>query len=243
MAKRTYPKKLDDLSREWDEICEKRHALIEKGRDISLTMVTAPYILEWFKNRKNLSVLDVGCGTGYLTNQIANLGNNCIGIDSSKKSIEIAKAHYSKFNTHFEKHKTKDYRSNIKFDVCVANMVFMDDPEWMESLFNIYSLLKDDGVLIGLITHPWFWPKYWKYEDEEWFRYNEELFIECSFSTTYSDALGTTTHIHRPLSMYVSGFKTTGFSIERIDELFPSKEMPEGYETRYPKFIGFVCGK
>ena len=243
MIKRTDPKELDELTVEWDNVCEQRQELISSGADVSLTMVTVPYIIDKLKRKDKLRVLDVGCGTGYLTNQISEAGNACIGIDSSKKSIQIAKSNYKRQGLSFKVCNAKSYNSSYLFDVCVANMVLMDDPEWIKSIANIYRLLKSGGYFISTITHPWFWPRYWGYEDEAWFEYDKEIFIECPFVTTFSDVLGTTTHIHRPLSSYINGLRSEGFSIECIDELLPNVSMPKEYETRYPKFLAFICRK
>ena len=42
--------------------------------------------------KKDLNILDVGCGNGYLLKKLKNLGfKNLYGIDISKKNIESAK--------------------------------------------------------------------------------------------------------------------------------------------------------
>ena len=137
MIKRTNPKSLDELTLEWDNVCEQRQELISSGTDVSLTMVTVPYIINKLARKENLRVLDVGCGTGYLANQIAEAGNTCMGIDSSKKSIQIAKSNYKRQGLSFKVCTAKNYDSSYHFDACVANMVLMDDPEWTKSIANI----------------------------------------------------------------------------------------------------------
>jgi 2-polyprenyl-6-hydroxyphenyl methylase/3-demethylubiquinone-9 3-methyltransferase len=42
---------------------------------------------------QDLSVLDVGCGGGILTESLSRLGANVDGIDASPKAIDVAKAH------------------------------------------------------------------------------------------------------------------------------------------------------
>ena len=42
---------------------------------------------------KSLSVLDIGCGGGLLSESMARLGMKVLGIDASEESINIAKAH------------------------------------------------------------------------------------------------------------------------------------------------------
>lgn len=42
------------------------------------------------------TILDLGCGSGYITNYLSNLNLNAIGIDFSPKMINIAKKRYPK---------------------------------------------------------------------------------------------------------------------------------------------------
>ena len=45
---------------------------------------------------KNLNILDIGCGGGLLSEPMSRLGANVVGIDASKKNIEVAKFHAKK---------------------------------------------------------------------------------------------------------------------------------------------------
>lgn len=47
------------------------------------------------KMLEGISILDVGCGGGILSQPLARLGANVIGIDAAKESIEIASSHAS----------------------------------------------------------------------------------------------------------------------------------------------------
>ena len=151
-------KSLKDVGNEWDLISKERQNAIEQGLDISLLSVTAPWILKHIDKEQPKTVLDVGCGTGYLTSLISQKTNICYGIDISKRSIDIAKSKYGNKNTHFFLSSIKDFHSDLLFDCCVSNMVFMSDPEIEQSLKNIYANLKNDGLLYIMITHPFFWP-------------------------------------------------------------------------------------
>ena len=59
-------------------------------------------IMEHFKLRqtnsplKKVSVLDIGCGGGLLSEPISKLGARVTAIDASKKNIEVAKFHAKK---------------------------------------------------------------------------------------------------------------------------------------------------
>ncbi|RAJ02499.1 trans-aconitate methyltransferase [Chitinophaga skermanii] len=70
----------------WDAALYKsQHAFVfEYGNDL----------LSWLAPQAGESILDVGCGTGELTAQIATTGAAVIGIDKSADMIESAQAHY-----------------------------------------------------------------------------------------------------------------------------------------------------
>lgn len=41
--------------------------------------------------KKNSTLLDLGCGSGYITNYLCSLNLNAIGIDFSEEMVKIAK--------------------------------------------------------------------------------------------------------------------------------------------------------
>ena len=45
---------------------------------------------------KNLEILDIGCGGGLLSEPMAKLGGDVVGIDASFKNIQVAKYHLKK---------------------------------------------------------------------------------------------------------------------------------------------------
>lgn len=243
MNKNTNNKTLNEIANEWNQVSHKRQKIIEAGKDVSLIYVTSPCIIRNLGENKLSKILDVGCGTGYLTHMISSLCDLCCGIDASVESIKIAKKKYSSKKIKFLNSTISDLKVNYQFDACVSNMVIMTDPEWQVSLENIFNLLKVGGYLLIMLTHPCFWPTYWKYNNETWFEYNQEIYIEHDFKTSFSDSLGITTHIHRPLSMYVNTIQKTGFDIVKIEEPQPTKGTPEDYNYEYPRFLFIKCIK
>ena len=236
-------KSLEDISSEWDVIADKRQHIIEQGKDLSLLYVTAPCILRNVELLNAKRVIDVGRGSGYLTHKISKLVDNCWGIDSSVASIQLAQKKYSSDNMHFFVSTISNYKFPSNIDVCTANMVFMDDPEWRQSILHIYHELLPGGSFLFTITHPCFWPQYWGYDKEPWFDYFKEIYIEADFNITTEKKLGISTHIHRPLSQYMNDLLSVGFSIVNIEEPLPILDLPMNYEKRYPRFLFFHCKK
>ena len=237
------PKKLHDICAEWDNICTNRQAVIESGKDISLRCVTAPCILKKISELSPRRVLDIGCGTGYIASLIAKQAGACWGIDISENSIAIAKRTYNLGNLHFLNTAVADYYPTFQFDVCVSNLVFTSEPDWISSVKKINSLLTADGYLLIMITHPCFWPMHWGYNNESWYKYDEEIFIEHDFSLSLVKSIGKTTYIHRPLAAYTKGILSSGFDIIEMIEPYPTESTPPNYAYDYPRFLFLCCQK
>lgn len=241
--RRTPPKSLNDICSEWDGVCEKRQTAIEQGLDASLSLVTAPCIVKSVREAAPNAILDVGCGTGYVTSLLAQEAAICCGIDASGHSIALAKERYILPNLQFVRSKLSDFSSDIPFDLCVAHMVLNCTPDLRGLLRRIYEFLPPSGAFFAMIPHPCFWPLYWGFQNEPWFRYQEEMFIEHDFSITLVNAMGKSTYIHRPLSQYINEIVSAGFSLEGTEEPYPIGPVPAGYSYPYPRFLLLKCRK
>jgi 2-polyprenyl-6-hydroxyphenyl methylase/3-demethylubiquinone-9 3-methyltransferase len=101
------------------------------------------------KPLKNIKLLDIGCGGGLLSEPMCRLGANVVGIDASKKNIEVAKFHAKKNNLKIcykvaspEKLKTK-----TKFDV-ILNMEIVEHVNDIDFFIKESSkLLKKNGIM------------------------------------------------------------------------------------------------
>ena len=237
MRKKANPKQQDEIGLEWDALCGARQSAIDAGKDFSLEAVTAPCIIRELDSGVIPSILDVGCGTGYLTAQLAKCANKCVGIDISAKSISIARSRYAGSGAVFVHSSISNFRSNDKFALCVANMVFSNDPNWNDSIHAICRLLDEKGQLFVMLPHPCFWSKHWDLDTSTWFNYNEEVFIEHDFSISLAKSLGKATYIHRPLSQYINTICSAGFILEKTEEPYPTKEVPPEYTFDYPRFL------
>jgi len=234
------------IEQEWDAVAAFRDDIIRAGRDISLVDVTEPFVLETISRDDIKSVVDCGCGTGHLSYlMVEKLKKHVVGIDISGNSIKIAKKNYCENeDLSFIKTSIRHYAERGgKFDACVANMVLMDMVDVNSNLSAMYQMLNPKGLFCFTITHPCFWPIYWEYFKEPWFEYSAELCIRAPFQIS-SSLVGHTTHIHRPLTKYISMCQSAGFEIIRLEELYPkSSHLEYDYKYDFPRFMGFVCQK
>ena len=96
-----------------------------------------------------ISILDIGCGGGLLSEPLARLGADVVGIDASKKNIDIAKHHLKKSNLKIEYHdrSPENFNYEKKFDV-ILNMEIVEHVEDIPKFINQSTkFLKNNGLM------------------------------------------------------------------------------------------------
>ena len=101
------------------------------------------------KPLKNINILDIGCGGGLLSEPMCRLGANVIGIDASKKNIEVAKYHSkkNKLNIKYICTSPENLKIKKKFDV-VLNMEIVEHVNDINFFIQKSAmLLKKNGIM------------------------------------------------------------------------------------------------
>ena len=100
-----------------------------------------------------LTILDAGCGNGYIASQLASMGHNVTGIDSSKDGILIGRKAYP--NVRFEVHSVYDDLRDIAVEVDLVVSSEVIEHLYRPKLFleNISKVLRRGGYII--LTTPY----------------------------------------------------------------------------------------
>ncbi len=101
------------------------------------------------KPLKKIRVLDIGCGGGLLSEPIHRLGADVVGIDASKKNIEIAKIHTkkNKLKINYIATSPEKFNPKKKFDV-ILNMEIVEHVDDINKFIQASSnLLKKNGIM------------------------------------------------------------------------------------------------
>ena len=118
------------------------------------------YILEIIKNRlkikgdetsflKGLSILDIGCGGGLISEPMARLGAKVTGIDASEKNINVAKLHSKKSNLEINYLNTspENLKNHEKFDI-ILNLEVVEHVDNVDLYVkSCNQLLKKNGIM------------------------------------------------------------------------------------------------
>jgi len=101
------------------------------------------------KPLKKIDILDIGCGGGLISEPLSRLGANIVGIDASKKNIEVAKIHAKKkkLQINYICASPETLKIKKKFDV-ILNMEIVEHVEDLDFFIKESSnLLKKNGLM------------------------------------------------------------------------------------------------
>ncbi len=123
----------------WDaKHYQEEHAFVfEYGQDV----------LELLEIQKGQRVLDLGCGTGQLTQQISRLGASVVGVDQSREMLSFAKKSYP--NIDFIQKNILELSFREEFDAVFSNAVFhwIEKSRQQDAAKRIADALKPGGRL------------------------------------------------------------------------------------------------
>jgi len=224
------------VAAEWDQMAPIRARQLKRGIDHSALHVLGPAISTLVGRAP--SIVDVGCGTGWLTNNLSNRADKVIGVDPSHASIALARHAVKKENVSFVNASIEEYvkTNQLVFSIAVANMTLGTVSSLSGTLRAIKRSLAANGHLVFTVAHPCFWPIYWGYAEAPWFRYGNEIAVAAPFRISAEGTAMVTTHVHRPLEQYFAVLRSTGFDLEEFQEL-----TGEGFAL--PRFIAIRCMK
>lgn len=213
---------LEETRQVWDRLAADWEIQVGDDGDSNRRLNSDPVLWEMAGDVKGLTVLDAGCGTGYLAKRLHKKGAKAIGVDVSPKMIEIA----------HKKHSNIDFRvgacSDLKdfgvgfFDLVVSNYVLMDLPDMDETVQAVFRVLKPGGVAVLIFSHPCF-PQGKADDNTEngdlVYHWDNNYFEESrQVGPPWAHFKSEFVWFHRPLSAYWKSFKSAGFTIEDFQE-------------------------
>ncbi|WP_028974463.1 class I SAM-dependent methyltransferase [Spirochaeta cellobiosiphila] len=104
-------------------------------------------LIEMLNPGKGERILDLGCGTGDLANQISQEGAHVVGIDSSKDMLKSAKEKYPHLT--FENQRAEDFHFDQSFDGVFSNAALHWVLEKEKAAQSIYHCLKPGGRFVA----------------------------------------------------------------------------------------------
>jgi len=96
---------------------------------------------------KNLSIIDIGCGGGLVTEPMARLGAKIIGIDASLNNVEAAKLHAKKMNLNIDYNVNTPENINTSYDVILCLEIIEHVSDVNLFIKSCEKILKKNGII------------------------------------------------------------------------------------------------
>ena len=200
-----------------------------------------PAMIELAGDVRGRRLLDAGCGSGPLTDDLRARGAEVSGFDSSIAMLELARERLGgDVDLRVADLSQPLPYADGEFDDVVVSLVLHYLEDWSAPLAELRRILKPGGRLLLSVNHP----RILESSDPEadYFsvtRYSEEY--------TFGDQQAVLTYWHRPLHAMSDAFTEAGFRIARISEPPFSPDTPRdllppglGDRNAFICFIFFV---
>ncbi len=224
----------------WEKMADWYDARQGDAGDVWHRTLIDPALLEVAGDVDGLSVLDLGCGNGYIARKLARGGAQVTGIDASAPIIAHARRRETATPLGIEYHVADAARLGIlkgeTFDLVVANMSLMDIEDAGGTISEVSRVLAPFGRFVASLSHPCFDQgptSGWLVEKVGLTRtvtrrvgpYREVFSapIPWRIEGKVHETLG----FHRPLSWYFRTLSAAGFLVRRFEEPAPTEEFLE----------------
>lgn len=138
----------------WDHNAESWTRAVRENRIESRSLVTNQAILDAIHSRSPRTVLDIGCGEGWLIRALAKDGIKGIGVDVVPALIEqAARAGGGDFRV-MSYEQIAAGALDVRVDAAVANFSLIGEKAVAELLSRVYQLLVPTGSLVIQTLHP-----------------------------------------------------------------------------------------
>lgn len=152
------PNDEDTSIRSWDAVADDwvSHA---DGNDYR-KYVLMPLTLELLGNVRDMRILDLGCGEGGYSRELAARGARVVGVDGSARLVEVARQRAAEAGQKIEflaaNARSLERIAGSAFDVVLASMALMDVEDYEGAVQEAWRVLAPGGKLLMSITHPCF---------------------------------------------------------------------------------------
>jgi ubiquinone/menaquinone biosynthesis C-methylase UbiE len=178
-------------------------------------------------------VLEVGCGSGPLTEWLVDHGAEVVACDLSAAMLEIARSRIGERAElhHHDLAEPLTFLEDASVDLAVASLVFHYLRDWVAPLRELHRVLRPTGSAVMSIHHPaWDWRNH---SPEDYF-----AFIQVSevWVKPY-----TVTFWRRPLTAVIDAISEAGFLIDRLVEARPKPELEKRDPASFQELATAPC--
>lgn len=220
----------------YDQFADEYAKLLQEWSNSDYSLyhdLVLPQVLEFLGDVEDHTVLDAGCGEGYVSRLLADRGAQVTGVDISTRLIEMAKSNdASQSIRYMAQDISKGLPFDAQFDLVVSNFVLNDVYDYVGYINTLGYVTKPKGRVVLSFNNPY----------SAVFRAKAKNYYDSGTAVLYerlSQSGVRVYHFHRTLEDYITAFRQAGFLLRSLSDLSASKHLPPNTvtETRLPFVI------
>jgi len=227
----------------WDRFADTWHGRYTEFGDKNRQYLIDPPLFRVLGQVDGKRILDAGCGNGYLSRLLSKRGAEVVGVDVSRRFIEIAERIEEREPLNIRYHVGSlcnlSMLNDGTFDAVVSNIVLGDLQDIEQAVKELRRVLRLGGKLVFSIMHPcfasspvhgWVREPVDSHRKEDWLYWKVDRYFERSMEEWRYYDLPPVYSFHRPLSDYMKLLINSGFRITDFEEPVPEeKDIEEHY--------------
>jgi 2-polyprenyl-3-methyl-5-hydroxy-6-metoxy-1,4-benzoquinol methylase len=146
----------EDTRALWNRVADDWRIQVGDDGDGNRLLNSDPVLWAYAGDVNGRTVLDAGCGTGYLSNKLRDQGARVMGIDFSERMIAIARERHPEIDFRVDDSSELVTTADAHCDLVIANDVLMDTPDLRDTMAAFHRVLKPGRVAVLVLSHPCF---------------------------------------------------------------------------------------
>lgn len=206
----------------WNKVAKDWDIQVGLDGDPNRIFNSDPVLWAFAGDVRGKTVLDAGCGTGYLTRKLHDQGAIATGADHSGEMIGIARKNHPGVDFVVDSCTSLGKFPNGQFDLLISNYVLMDTHDLQGAVEAFHRVLKEGGRAVAIFCHPCFPQDFatisegldtatylWNFS-----YYEQRKVVAPPWNHFKSEFIW----FHRPLSDYWKAFTRAGFRVADFEE-------------------------
>lgn len=218
----------------WGKVSDWYDEVVE-DKDSYQKKVILPNILRLVAPKSGVRVLDLACGQGFFSHEMALLGADVVGVDISPELIKLAKKGPGTFFV--SPSENLSVLAEKKFDAAFSVLAVQNIEDISKTFKEVSRVLESKGKFIIVLNHPafrvpkkssWGFDESAKVEYRRIDEYLSESRAEIEMHPGMEKGNEKTISFHRPLQVYSKTLANAGFAISRVEEWTSHKKSQAG---------------
>lgn len=186
-----------------------------------------PAMLSLMPPLAGAAVLDVGCGSGWYAEHLADQGAVVTCFDNNEHFVALTRARLGDRAKVLRADLAQPltFAASAEFDLAICPLVLHYLRDWLPPLREIYRVLKPDGALIFSTHHPF----------NDWKLFDRDNYFATELLEDDWEDVGKVTFYRRPLTAISEVLHAAGFWIEKLLEPQPTEDFRRVNPTAYER--------